>query len=125
MKELMRAFSPKISSEQLESFIHDAAGQIFRCGNVSELYLFGSAAKNEADPYSDLDFLVVTDTSEEAKRLSSELVRKVRVEGMAVEFVCVDQATFQRKSDLGGVCFVAKHQGRRLLRAHSEPASQN
>lgn len=115
MKELMRAFSPKVSDEQLESFIQSAAAQIFHFGEISELYLFGSAATGEADVYSDLDFLVVTGTPEDAKRLSSELVRKVRVEGMAVEFVCVDQVTFLRKSDLGGVCFIAKHQGRRLL----------
>lgn len=80
-----------------------------------EIWLFGSAAKiSTFDEDSDLDLLIVLGTSEEAARAwkLSHHVRKGFPRPLDLVFVGAEE--FLEKKDVGGVCWIAFHEGEKI-----------
>lgn len=79
-----------------------------------QVYLFGSAASGRFTEDSDLDLLLVypdgTDLAASQKTLYSK-----RWTDIAVDFICVTQEQFDKKKNLGGICFESFHYGMKLI----------
>jgi len=96
-----------------EMVIRDAARRLLRAAPGSRVILFGSHARGEAGPDSDLDFLIVesdvTSRREEAVRLR-DVLRPLRV---PADVVVVTERTFRECAEMPGtVVYEAAHEGR-------------
>jgi len=76
------------------------------------IMLFGSAAEGRFRDGSDLDFLLVFSdiTALRQGRHAMRLARPFAVP-CPLDFVFVTRARFDEQKDLGGVCFIANHEG--------------
>ena len=98
--------------------IHEAVRRIVEAAHPVKVILFGSHARGEAGPDSDLDLLVVeevvTDAAEEAVRLRGALRGML----MAVDIVVVAQEKFEYWKDTpGNVYYEAAQDGRVVYEA--------
>lgn len=86
----------------------------------TEVILFGSRARGEAAPASDIDFLVVQPHVAGRLREAARLARVLRPMRLPVDLVVVDQETYlQWQSAPSSVCNEAHREGR-VFRATSE-----
>lgn len=120
VRNLLRAFELEVHSEEREDLIRSVHQQLLEITKPERMFLFGSAVTGKFDRFSDLDFLLFYLTAEEASEEASEEQRKLYRNRLSLpiscDFVCVHRETFDRKSDLGGVCYVALNEGRELVK---------
>jgi predicted nucleotidyltransferase len=82
------------------------------------VYVFGSAAHGENfDAESDIDCLAVLEKPEDAARAWKHFGKIRKQLDWSLDLVCLSGAEFERKKDLGGVAFIATHEGRLLYKA--------
>lgn len=112
MKNIQRLFLRKYTAPEVEMIVKSATETIVKLVNPTRVIVFGSATSNQFDDASDLDFVVVFDTADEAKQGRLTLYRNGHLEGRIVDFLCVDEATYRRKSQVGGVYFIAAEEGK-------------
>jgi predicted nucleotidyltransferase len=96
-----------------EKAITTAARMLLRAAPHSKVILFGSHARGEAGPDSDLDFLVVepqvTARRSEQVRLR-DVLRPLRI---AVDVLVISETAFREWADAPGtVVYEAAHEGR-------------
>ncbi|HEY8270722.1 MAG TPA: nucleotidyltransferase domain-containing protein, partial [Pseudobdellovibrionaceae bacterium] len=75
---------------------------------LHQAYLFGSAANNEHTLDSDLDILVVVESTSDIAKLY-KIVQRPFFSSVAVDWIVKSRAEFSKMKDVGGVCFVAFH----------------
>jgi predicted nucleotidyltransferase len=82
------------------------------------VYVFGSAAHGENfDAESDIDCLAVLEKPEDAAR-SWKHFGKIRKQlNWSLDLVCLSEDEFERKKDIGGVAFIATHEGKLVYKA--------
>lgn len=68
----------------------------------ARVYLFGSAARDETGPDSDLDFLVIETTVEDRAKESVRLRRAIGDVGVPVDVIVLDSATAERRAGVPG-----------------------
>ena len=110
----MRMRSRKYSAFEIDTLVSKALAVIRANTDPLIIYLFGSALGDNFDDSSDLDFLLVFRTKQEAASSRKLLYRQGHLFDRGVDFVFVDRISFESKSELGGVCFIAKQEGRQL-----------
>ena len=79
-----------------------------------EIYLFGSAAEGKMNRLSDLDFCIVFSSKDAVKNSKKKIFSQPPFSEFAIDWVLVDRDTFDRKKELGGVCFDAFKYGRKV-----------
>lgn len=72
--------------------------------------MFGSGARGELTPDSDLDILVVLKNIEDMKA-AYKVVGQNLFSPIAVDWIFKDAKSFEERKDFGGVCFEAFHHG--------------
>jgi len=112
VENLKRLHESKWSAEQVDQLIAKVTNSILSRTNPVAIFVFGSAVTGEFDEYSDLDLVAVFKTRVEAKAAQSLLCRPPLLTDRGVDLLCVDQDTFDRKSEIGGVYWIAKREGR-------------
>lgn len=83
--------------------------------NPTYVYVFGSASSGiNFDTESDIDCLAVVENDAQAA-VSWKLFGKIRKQiSWPLDLICLSSAEFQRKRDMGGVAYIATHEGRLL-----------
>ncbi len=83
--------------------------------NPTRVYVFGSATSGvNFDSESDIDCLAVVESDAQAAA-SWKLFGKIRKQiSWPLDLICLSETEFQRKRNLGGVAFIATHEGRLL-----------
>ena len=76
-----------------------------------KLYLFGSAAEGKMTDQSDFDFLLVFETAAQIKLAQKKLKKHYPLSQYPVDIIWVTQEEYQRKKELGGICFVVEREG--------------
>jgi predicted nucleotidyltransferase len=105
----------KYSASEIEAAVGPIVSRIYQTVNPRKLFLLGSAVTGGFDDASDVDFLVVMDTSESAKEALFKLNR-IRPEfSRSIDFVCMEEARFSILSEQGGIAWVARNEGKLLL----------
>lgn len=79
----------------------------------SEAYVFGSAARGDFHESSDIDVLVIFD-SPEALREARMMLTQRPVSEWPFDWVLKLRADFDKRSEIGGVCYLAKREGVRI-----------
>lgn len=101
-----------------EATIVEAGRRISVAAPDARVILFGSHARNEADPQSDLDLLVIEPEVENAAMESVRLRRTLRGLGVPADVVVVDEDLARRRSVVAGTMVErALREGRVLVDA--------
>lgn len=79
----------------------------------SAIYLFGSAAEGTMNTLSDFDLCVVFPSKEILMESKSKIYSQ-RFSSFSIDWLFIDQVTFDRKKNLGGVFFDVFHYGRKI-----------
>lgn len=116
MQNLTRLFLPKFSNDQINKLVSPLLAAILERTAPSAVLLFGSAARGDFDACSDLDFVVIYPSLEIASEARHKLYQQRPASAHAVDFLCVDEATFLQRSKLGGVYFNAAIEGKWLYK---------
>jgi len=98
--------------------IEEAVRRIVEAARPVRVVLFGSHARGEARPDSDVDLLVVEENVKDAPGEATRLYQCVRDSLMAVDIVVVDRKRFDYWKDTpGNVYYEAAQDGRSLYEA--------
>jgi predicted nucleotidyltransferase len=85
--------------------INGLVRQIVEAVHPLRILLFGSAARGEAGPSSDLDFLVVMPEGVHRRKTAQELYRKIRNAGVAFDILVATPADLERNRDNPGLIY--------------------
>ncbi|MFO8008261.1 MAG: nucleotidyltransferase domain-containing protein [Candidatus Brocadiia bacterium] len=98
--------------------IEEAVRRIVQAAHPLKVILFGSRARGEARPDSDVDLMVVEEETEDTSAEATRLYRCLRDLLMGVEIVVVAREKFEYWKDTpGNVYYEAAQDGRTLYEA--------
>lgn len=105
----------KVDPDKVAAMAIELATKIRSVSNPYRIILFGSAAEGRFVEGSDLDLLLVF-ANHEAMVAGRKAIRSLGLlhKTVAVDLVFVTSDHYDTKKDLGGVCFIAEHEGREL-----------
>jgi predicted nucleotidyltransferase len=115
-----RLFSERADYDQAmlvvdESLIAEAGRRLASAAPGARVILFGSHARGEADPHSDVDFLVIEPHVEDEAGESVRLLRELRSLRIPADVVVVNRSYAEDWADVrGSVVHAALSQGRVL-----------
>jgi predicted nucleotidyltransferase len=115
-----RITSKKLLIEVRDKLVSDELSHIMQCSQLSQVWLFGSAARNQLTEASDLDFILTfpnTDALKNGRKTYFSLRRK---KTFPTDVMFILQSEFDRLSVLGGVCFVCKSEGQLLFQRNTQ-----
>jgi predicted nucleotidyltransferase len=81
---------------------------------LKSAYLFGSSVNGNFTVDSDLDIILIFSDSENLTNIQKKLYSK-RWSHIAIDFIMQTESNFEKRKDLGGVCFIAFNEGIKLL----------
>lgn len=112
MKNISRLFLDKYSKEACYDLMIQVTRLIREHTKPEKIIFFGSITTDHFDAMSDIDVVIVFADLEEASRARKILYSVDRAPiSQAIDFVCVDRSTYESKSQIGGVCFIARESG--------------
>lgn len=98
-----------------DELISEAAGRIRAAAPRSRILLFGSHARGDAGPRSDLDFLVIEETVDDPGAESVRLRRSLRGLGIFADIVVISERDAEEWRDVrGSLVHAALSEGRVL-----------
>jgi predicted nucleotidyltransferase len=110
LRELNREL---VSDEERESRIARTCSAIVSVVSPKLIFVFGSAVSSEKfDSDSDIDVLIVVEQEEQASRFWKLFGKIRRQVSWPLDIVCLSESEFTRKRDLGGIAFIATHEGK-------------
>jgi len=112
---LVKLTAKRLSDKEVDTLVNAFLQELKDLPEIEEIILFGSAARGEMTDASDIDLVAIFPTQETA-RFGSRLFHKNRKTFWPVDILFVDRAHFLSRSDLGGVLFIAKEEGKVLFR---------
>ena len=103
---------PGMTDEELEALLREITGRIRAVSDPEQIILFGSYARGDAGPDSDLDLLVVKETAGTARAEAGRIYRALSNIRIPVDIVVVRPADLARYRDLHGTIIrPALHEG--------------
>lgn len=107
-----------MSLAALDSILSDAVRRIVRAAQPRSVILFGSAARREMGPHSDLDFLVVIGAGGHRRKAAQAIYREFVGMGFAADVVVVTEEDVAKyRDDPGLVIQPALEEGKVLYAA--------
>lgn len=102
-----------------KELIQNVKERLIKTYNPKEIYLFGSYAWGNTDSQSDIDMLVVVDTSEEKPyKRALKGIRSLKGLKIAKDILVYTKDEFERLAgDISTLCYKIKHEGIKLYEA--------
>ncbi len=98
---------------ELENIIREATRRIVSIANPLTVLLFGSAARGETTPDSDLDFLVIVKPPVQRRKLAQRIYRNLHGLPVAVDVIVVTSEDMERyQNKVGTILPIAHSEGR-------------
>ncbi len=114
---LTRLLAGKLDSQDQERLVQQSLAEILEVCRPRKVILFGSAARCEMTEASDLDYVLIVKYRDEVKP-TQKLVNRVAAKiDWPMDCLVLDEDQFSKKSQEGGICFVAKTEGKVLYEA--------
>jgi uncharacterized protein len=102
------------------AILNDLVRRVVDSVHPLRIILFGSAARGQMGPNSDLDTLVVVEAGSDCRALAKLLARRLRGLGCPTDVLVVNQTDVERHADHPYLVFhTALSEGRELYRATS------
>jgi predicted nucleotidyltransferase len=109
----MKAWTPPTRAE-VDQAIQEMVRRIVTGFDPERIILFGSQARGDAGPDSDVDLLVILDT-ESQKQVTREILMALGAMGIPKDIVVITPDEFERRKDIvGTIAYPAHHEGRVL-----------
>lgn len=106
-----------------EQAIQEAVRRMIRYFNPERVYLFGSAARGDARPSSDVDFLVVLPDSAPKEHLFGGVYRQLAGLTVPIDVVAMRRRDFEARKDwLMSLPAIALREGKLLYDARPQAA---
>ncbi len=105
-----RAMRPDEVQALTDALVNDAR----RHAGLKRVILFGSAAEGRMTEASDIDAVLIFDTAQQARTAQSQFYQQ-RVFVWPTDAICVDEQLFAERSAVGGILYVAAHEGKVLF----------
>jgi predicted nucleotidyltransferase len=104
--------------DHLQDLIESAVERIVSAASPLRIILFGSAARQEIGPNSDLDMMVVIPTGRHRRKTAQKIYRNMIDLGFAVDVVVVTEEDLERFAENPGMIIgAALKEGRELYAA--------
>lgn len=104
--------------ELSQDILEEVIDRIVAAVSPKRIVLFGSAARDQMGPSSDLDLLVIMPSGTHRRKTAQELHRCLKGLGVAKDIVVVTESDVAEQADNPAtVLFPALRQGRELYRA--------
>ncbi|MBI4405338.1 MAG: nucleotidyltransferase domain-containing protein [Deltaproteobacteria bacterium] len=111
---LRKLVARKMAAKEVEQLIQEVILPLRKLKGLEKIILFGSSLEEDFTEASDLDFLLVFENKDLATAAGREIYG-LHSGKWPCDFLCYDRTSYEEKSKVGGVCFVAKHEGRTLF----------
>lgn len=117
-KFIARKLTPNEVNAEIEGLLDD-----FRyLPGLKKIILFGSAAFGQMSEASDLDVVLIFDSPDEARNASRKVYKIRKNSHWPADILCADTASYEQRSQMGGVLFVARQEGRVIFTRDSNVA---
>ena len=122
----MRTNSKKKHGKVPRAILRDIVNRVVKAAQPEKIVLFGSAARGEMGPNSDLDTLVVVPNDKDCYEVTTLLIRSLRGLHCPTDIVVVRQADVEQYGDNPYlIIHTALTEGQELYRAADPPESQH
>jgi uncharacterized protein len=105
------------NGRRLAEWVPDVAQRIFECSAAERVILFGSVARGDDNPDSDIDVIVVLPITGSRHDVGVQLSRELSEMPVPVDVMVVDSEAFPTEARLPGIVRVAVREGRVFERA--------
>ncbi|MEI8027979.1 MAG: nucleotidyltransferase domain-containing protein [Pseudomonadota bacterium] len=112
IEKIQKKYLSKVETDQRTDAV---LSMILSLCRPSLVIVFGSAARYELTTASDVDVVIVFPNVEDLKSAKKNLYARSGELTFPLDFILVDQQTYDSKSLIGGVLFDARHEGRVLF----------
>lgn len=103
---------------EIESLVREVVDRIVKQVRPLRIVLFGSAARNDQNPESDVDILVVMPDGTHKRQTAQMLYRRLRGLPVPVDILVTTQADLNRQKDSPGLIYrTILQEGRELYTA--------
>ena len=85
-----------------------------------QVFLFGSASRNQMTDASDLDFLIVLPTNANFREVKRRYHTSKHARTIPVDAIFVTQDQFQARSLIGGICMICLDEGKLVYEAERQ-----
>lgn len=107
--------------ELFSEIVPDLTERIVECASPTRVILFGSGARGQMGPHSDLDVLVVVSDKADQNQTSKNIYRSLRGLGFAVDVLVIGESDLVRHGkDPAMVYHFALAEGKELYHAEAE-----
>lgn len=103
--------APLLDETLKENLVEKVKQEMLRLFKPVEIILFGSAAEGTMTARSDLDFVVVVEAVEQIRTVNKLYAQISSIVKWPLDILVVDKSSFTKKSQVGGVFFIARRQG--------------
>ena len=101
-----------------EDKLRDLVGRIVEASHALRVVLFGSFARGEAGPYSDIDVLVVVEQGSHRRHTAQQIYRNLLGFGESVDIVVATPSDLEQYAESPGLIYrEAVRDGRELYAA--------
>lgn len=101
----------KLSLSEIQTHVDGLLEDFSHLDGLKRILLFGSAARGTMSEASDIDAVLIFDSLENASYYRKK-IHSLRVKTKwPADLICVDEAQFNERSQIGGVLFVAREEG--------------
>lgn len=112
---LKRILAKKLDQALVTSLVQGELAEILAICQPIEVFLFGSAARDEMTDASDLDFLVVLPDQTDLKAIKKRYYCRKKQHDYPVDIIFMMESDFKQKAKIGGVAMICANEGRRLM----------
>jgi hypothetical protein len=111
VRNLWRQNRRVLTRKEVDALVAKSVEIIIETAPPDEIMLVGSATTTEFDDGSDLDFVLIYPTKDLAKFAERKLYAQTPKFPVGVDLICVDRATYLKRSQIGGIFFVCRESG--------------
>jgi uncharacterized protein len=104
--------------DEFQEVLNEIIKRIVSLVQPEKIVLFGSAARDEMGPHSDLDLLIIVGSTEHRRRMAQRIYRNLVGVGFAADIIVVTEDDIsQFRNNIGTVIGQALEEGRVLYAA--------
>ena len=104
------------SQEDVDKLVADLVKRIVQNCDPLAIYVFGSAANYQMTYSSDLDLCLIFADRKISLQAKTIILSQGLLRDYPIDLLFFDQAYFEAKKDLGGICFEIFHYGRSVYK---------
>ena len=104
---------------EIDRLVRERVAWILSACTPSRIFVFGSAASGAMHAGSDLDLLVILFDGSDVRAAERAILGRPPPHFVPMDLLVYDESTFERRAQIGGVCFIVKKEGKLIFSQES------